>query len=125
MREQRVFWIKQRYGGRPSLNDRVVWIDIKKLNNSWRGDFGYYLPPGSPNRTEDWLKRLSFRRVPMPCISLAEDGLVTFTDGRHRFAWMRDEGVSVMPISIGKDQAKEVARRFGAKSRKCILPLKE
>jgi hypothetical protein len=104
-------------------NDQIVWVDVARLNASWRRDTGYYLPRRSPNRTREWIARLGFRRVPMPHIALDENGIVTFTDGRHRFAWFRDQGVKAIPVTVAtKNEAKIVKRRFGSRRRTVQLP---
>jgi hypothetical protein len=41
-----------------------------------------------------------------------ESGEICFTDGRHRFAWLRDHGAQSMPIDIDPAIADEIRRRF-------------
>lgn len=105
-------------------SDRIVWIDISKLNKSWRRERSYYLPRGTPNRTADWISRLSFRRVPMPHVALDERDDVSFTDGRHRFAWFRDHGVKAMPVTIAtKTEAEKLRKLYGSRRRSVRLSL--
>jgi transcriptional regulator with XRE-family HTH domain len=61
-------------------NDQIVWVDVARLNQSWRLDRGYYVARGSPTGTREWIIRLGFRCIPMPHIVLDENGIVTFTD---------------------------------------------
>ena len=49
---------------------------------------------------------------------LADDGEVSFTDGRHTFAWLRDHGPTAVAVQVPPDQAKDVKRRFGVSVRK-------
>jgi hypothetical protein len=99
-------------------SDRVVWVDIERANKAWRREGRYYLRRGAPNRTAEWVVRLGFRRIPMPHIYVTEDGRFTFTDGRHRFAWLRDGKVKAMPVSVStKDQVSRVKRLFGSRRR--------
>ena len=58
----------------------------------------------------------------MPHISFYE-GVVYFADGRHRFAWCRDNGVKAMPVSVDTPGEAETIRKFfGSKSRTCRVP---
>jgi hypothetical protein len=82
-------------------SDRIVWIDIDKLDKAWRRDRTYYLSRGIPNRTAAWITRLNFRRIPMPHLGVDDKGIVSFTDGRHRFAWFRDQGALAIPLLPG------------------------
>jgi hypothetical protein len=113
---------KRQWGG----GDRVVWISVRKLNEGWKKDPspGYYIPLGNciEHRFGEWLNHRSpHERVWMPHISLC--GIVSFTDGRHRFAWCRDHGVKAMPVSVAsKREAEMVKRLFGSASRVCRMP---
>jgi hypothetical protein len=99
-------------------SDRIVWIDTARLNSSWRRDRSYYLPRGVPNRTAAWIVRLNYCRIPMPHVSLDEKGVVSFTDGRHRFAWFRDHGVEAIPVTAPtRKEAELIKRKFGSRRR--------
>ena len=98
--------------------DRIVWIDVLKFNSAWRRDRGYYISRNGPNRTAPWIVRLRFRKIPMPHVYVGEDGEVSFTDGRHRFAWFRDNGVRAMPVTVATNKEAEIAKRlFGSRRR--------
>ena len=49
----------------------------------------------------------------MPTIGLCDDGEVGFTDGRHRFAWLRDRGLESMPVAVSKESLEQITARFG------------
>jgi hypothetical protein len=100
--------------------DRVVWIDVAKFNAAWRRERRYYLRLNSPNRTACWIVRLNFRRIPMPHVYVGEDGEVSFTDGRHRFAWFRDHGVKAIPVTVATKKDAEIARRLYGSRRKSV-----
>jgi len=107
-------------------NDRIVWVIVKKLDKAWSKD-DCYLSPGScvNNRVGEWFVKLAAakERVPMPLIGYYEEK-ITFTDGRHRFGWCRDNGVSVMPVSVESNaQVRLVSKLFGSKSRVCRVPI--
>jgi hypothetical protein len=117
-------WVRQ-WGG----SDRVVWVIVRKIDAAWRADpiSGYYIPRGAcrKNRFGDWLEKYSgTRKAWMPHIGYY-GGFVSFTDGRHRFAWCRDHCVRAMPVSVeSKQQAELIGRLFGSASRMCRLPQK-
>lgn len=56
----------------------------------------------------------------MPHVYVSEDGQVSFTDGRHRFAWFRDRGVKAMPVTVATAKEAFVAKRFFGSRRRTI-----
>lgn len=62
----------------------------------------------------EWLAER--RKVWMPDVGLS-DGHISFNDGRHRFAWLRDHGVRALPVTVSPRIEAEMERRFGTKSR--------
>lgn len=107
---------KRQWGG----YDRVVWIDIAKFNAAWRRERGLYLRRNSPNRTAYWIALLNFRKIPMPHVYVGVDGQVSFTDGRHRFAWFRDHGVRAIPVTVATKNDVEIAQRFYGSRRRSV-----
>jgi hypothetical protein len=55
----------------------------------------------------------------MPHLSVREDRSIGFTDGRHRFAWVRDHGAAAIPVTTGPDGAAQLAALFGTHLREC------
>ena len=77
-------------------------------------DGSYYLGEGRGAASADrWIRK--HRRLRMPHIGLDNLGIVSFTDGRHRFAWMRDHGAKALPVScdrkIGDRDQKAIWKR--------------
>ncbi|WP_408580452.1 plasmid fertility inhibition factor family protein [Burkholderia cepacia] len=56
------------------------------------------------------------RAIIIPTISIA-DGTVSFTDGRHRFAWLRDHGLRALPVEVDQDSAETCRTCFGTTER--------
>ena len=56
-------------------------------------------------------------------VCLDQDGEISFTDGRHRFAWLRDHGLKVLPVQVPPEKALLIEARFGTTSRMSSLPL--
>ena len=103
--------------GAPS--DKIVWVDMAKLDAAWSGD-SHYLPPGTSGESEIPGRRANFaaflsKGVPVqaPRITLDKDGKVSFIDGRHRTATLRDLGLARIPVMVRKAQAAKVALLLG------------
>ena len=104
--------------------DAVVWVDVVALDRAWRLS-DQYLEPGGDNGQSDryagverWFA--ANRHCDLICATFDESAVV-FTDGRHRFAWLRDQGVEALPLQVPPRQATRFVRRFGATIRATIL----
>jgi hypothetical protein len=120
-----VKWRRQ-WGG----SDKIVWIIVAKVNASWKLDLSDYIGLGGTthpaiggryDKVGKWVE--SGRPMHMPHLAFDDDGQMSFTDGRHRFAWMRDHGVKALPVTAERTQARLVARKFGSRCRTCRLPM--
>lgn len=99
-----------------------VWIDIQALDHSWAQDelhVGQGGEGGMKRRYVGFGEWIASATVPvqMPEISLGHRNEVVFTNGRHRFSWLRDHGAEAMPVLVDIAHAAEVARRFGTSVR--------
>ncbi|MBM6595415.1 hypothetical protein [Microvirga pudoricolor] len=115
-------WVLKRPQDETVAPDPEVWIDVARLDEAWRGGGSYYVAFAGQGGSEERVARAGERLTDgletyMPEICLEADGTVTFADGRHRFAWCRDHGVSVMPVAVCRECEDEVRRRFGTDSR--------
>ena len=86
----------------------VVWIDVAKVDLAWAISENYVSKGGGcagiPERYEQfgiWFEL----KVPIQiaCIDLLDEA-IEFIDGRHRFAWLRDHGVKIMPVHVPQDK---------------------
>ncbi|MCW2349167.1 hypothetical protein [Sphingobium sp. B12D2B] len=105
--------------------DAVVWIDVVALDAAWRTT-DQYIEPGGANGQDNryakvgaWFDRN--RHCNMGFASF-DGNAFGFTDGRHRFSWLRDHGVSVLPLQVPLDQAERFEREFGTTVHLSILP---
>jgi hypothetical protein len=57
--------------------------------------------------------------VYMPHLSVDGDDAVSFTDGRHRFAWIRDHGAQAIPVTAYVETASRLEAIFGTSLREC------
>jgi hypothetical protein len=108
--------------------ERVVWVDVVKIDERWKLDRNFYVGPqaqtGSPikgryERFDNWRK--SGEAVEMPEMGLGYRDLPSFTNGRHRFAWMRDHGAQAVPVVTPVDGADRFEEMFGSNLRKTIV----
>ncbi|WP_414655824.1 plasmid fertility inhibition factor family protein [Frateuria sp.] len=107
-------------------DDVAVWISVSKLDEAWRLDHEYYVGAGGDGaviddryeRFGEWLTS-THGCVELPDVAI-NDGVVSFSDGRHRFAWLRDHGVQAMPVQVSPEQAQEFRERFGVAERVSI-----
>jgi hypothetical protein len=101
----------------------VEWISVPALDAAWRADDEYVgasgvgsNQPGKYDRVGQWLLTGDYGFIWIPALSL--DGPVpVFTDGRHRFAWLRDHGLRALPVEVNPDLAPTVRARFGTSER--------
>jgi hypothetical protein len=97
----------------------VVNVDVSKINSSWSKDSDHFISgPDSRNaigRRYDnfgqWLNK--GEAIEMSEVGLDYRGEIYFTNGRHRFAYLRDQGVKNVPVVVPVEQAEEIKKRFG------------
>jgi len=97
-----------------------VMIDVSKLDASWSRDKGFYITPGGGGdsikgryqRFGEWLKQ--GLPVEMPEVSFNDwHKCISFGNGRHRFAYFRDNGVKRLPVCVTEEQADYIKEHFG------------
>lgn len=109
--------------------DETVWISVAKFEASWKRNRAQYIGPGGSgpaigDRYEKfgaWLDR-GEAAVEIPWVGL-DQGEIAFTNGRHRYAWLRDHGVKSMPVDVDPAIADEMRRRFGTTEDTSWLPV--
>ena len=102
-------------------NYRTIHVDPRKLDADWSKDADYYVPKEgrNPNSEQKYQRFLEFARsgrpVEIPRVSLGPDAErpVSFADGRHRFAVLRDQGEAAIPVQVPAENAIEFASRYG------------
>jgi len=121
----RIIRWKRHWGDR----DPIVWINVAKLDvawvtadpHKWVGADGRGGIHPRYDRFGKWIAECQ-EQVLMPSVCIYEGG-VTFSDGRHRFAWLRDHGVRALPISAQRGDVRKIAKLYGSRSRICRLPI--
>ncbi|MBJ9711965.1 hypothetical protein [Burkholderia gladioli] len=106
-------------GWEDCLPDPVVWTSVDRFEQAWRDAPGYIGPTGAGSlhagRYEQfgtWLTgRIRAGTVWMPHVGL-RGGEIAFSDGRHRLAWLRDHGLTAVPMTVSREAEREFRRRF-------------
>lgn len=108
--------------------ETIVWVDVAKIEAAWSTDRNFYVgPQGTVNaigkrydRFGEWLK--DGEVVEMSCLGFDGDrDRPFFTNGRHRFAWMRDHGAVAIPVCTPTDRAEEFRARYGTNLRRTVV----
>lgn len=110
------------YALRHSRSHLPVMLDVAKVEQGWRKDRGFHIGPGGTGdairgryeRFGEFLK--SGTPIEMPEIGTTQGGRVVFTNGRHRFAVLRDQGVHELPFMVSREEAPAIVQQFGARS---------
>ncbi len=103
--------------------DVIVWVDVTKADSLWQRD-SLYISPGAPEhrwKYERFGQWLACARCPvaMSHVSVGDGNSLCFTDGRHRFAWMRDHRANAVPVTIWRGQARRLAKLAGTNFHLC------
>jgi len=112
-------------GWEDSERDVVAWVDVVALNRAWRRTDQYIVPGGGNGqdqryaRVGEWFA--SNRHCNIVAASL-DEGTILFTDDRHRFSWLRDQGVVAIPIQISPLEAAEFEQLFSTPFRGSVIP---
>ncbi len=101
--------------------DTVVWIDVASLDAAWHDTDQWVSPDGKTGAQDNryqWVGEwITAGNIVDMCEVAIDEDEVSFTNRRHRFAWLRDHGVCAMPIQVAPDDAAEFKRQFGTPSR--------
>lgn len=103
--------------------DAVVWVSVSALDAAWSSVTDEYVGVegvGSNqawkySRFEGWFANAQY--VDMSSLSLDGEGRPSFTNGRHRFAWLRDQGLAALPIEVPPSEVCVFGARFGSDAR--------
>lgn len=97
--------------------DVALWLDVAKVDAAWRRT-DQYIAPGGANgqdqryqRAGKWFAKCPFSN--MLIINLQTSDQITFTDGRHRFSWLRDHGAKAIQFQVSPADAGQFAALFG------------
>ncbi len=105
--------------------DVVVWVDVAAFDAAWR-DTDQWIGPGGiggqDNRYATFGAWFAEGHPVHMCNVWVTDGEIGFTNGRHRFAWLRDHGVTAIPMQIGRDSADDFTCSIGTPLSESFVP---
>lgn len=113
-------WIRS--PGASTNRDAVVLIDVAAFDAAWSRDRGFYVGPGGSGgiagRYEEarkFLLRVLYGEIAieMARVSVDEEGAPTISDGRHRFAVLRDSGATEIPVTVPQNEADRLRELYG------------
>lgn len=128
MREVEIEWrFRPMAAGWDDVEDDVaVWIDVRAFDQAWRETDQYVVPGGANGQDQRyaragvWLTSKGFSDM---LVVSADDHTVGFTDGRHRFSWLRDQGVEAMPIQASPESGRRLEARFATRQRRTVFKI--
>jgi hypothetical protein len=98
--------------------NQLHFVDADKFDEGFKRNKDQYIGKGgSGNSISDRYKKVGEFLKTAPSMRVGdahvrENGLVDFGDGRHRFAYLRDQGLKHIPMSFSKEAARN-ARKHG------------
>jgi hypothetical protein len=98
--------------------NELHYVDVDKFDEGFKRNKDQYIgKDGSGNSISDRYKKVGefLKTAPSMRVGNAhvrESGLVDFGDGRHRFAYLRDQGLKHIPMSFSKEAARN-AKKHG------------
>ena len=113
-----------------------IWIDVRKLdallplasNMIHVGCAGENGVHGKYAGFDEFVR--SHKRISMPWVKIErackehpDQDIAYISNGRHRFAWMRDHGAQALPVSVLRSEANEVAQLVGTRARECRVTM--
>ncbi len=106
--------------------DAVVWVDVAAVDQAWRLTDQYIVPGGANGQDDRYAgvgRWFAANRHCRMMDATFDEGHISFVDGRHRFAWLRDHGVESVPIQVAPGLQDEFHAGFQAKTLATILRL--
>lgn len=105
--------------------DAALWLDVAKVDAAWRRTDQYIVPGGANGQDQRYAKAGAwFAKYPfsnMLVINLKSNGRITFTDGRHRFSWLRDHGAKAVQFQVSPADADELTALLGADTTETVI----
>jgi hypothetical protein len=98
--------------------NKIEYVNTDKFENAFKKDETGYIGKGGTENAigkryqgvEEFLKTAPSMRASE--VHVRPNGSVVFGDGRHRYAFLRDQGLDKIPISMDADSIKN-AKKFG------------
>ena len=97
--------------------NKIVHVNPDTFDKAFQKSSWQYVGPKGEGGIKDRYSRFadyakSAKSANASNAGVNKEGVITFGDGRHRYAYMRDQGLDKIPMSMDK-QSIEHARRYG------------
>jgi hypothetical protein len=96
---------------------RLVNVNTAKLNNAWSHS-NLYIGSGGTNQIKtryqqfgQWINSTN-EPIIASTVGVDHNGSVSFYNGRHRFAWLRDNGMKAIPVAMDSNSIRN-AKKYG------------
>lgn len=101
-----------------SGNYSMMEVDVETFDKSFAKDTNFYIDSKGSNeignRIPKFKKFLSENsEIEAPVVGLTETGEVSFINGRHRWAVLRDAGLKKMSVTVEKSNVRRMEAKFG------------
>lgn len=98
-----------------SEGSKFVWIDVEKFDKTFEKETSFYIGSngqgGIRNRYAEFGKFFQdAKSIEASEIGVSEDGSIMFGNGRHRYAWLRDQGVGKIPVVMDEDSIRQAKK---------------
>jgi len=97
----------------------IKWVKANPFDKAWSKDRDFYVGPGGSGASigSRYKRFISFLanytgKIETPIVYVDDDGKVSFSNGRHRFAVLRDLGAEKIPVGLYVPSIKN-AKKFG------------
>jgi hypothetical protein len=111
--------------------DKLVAINLNKFDNAFKRNSSYYIGKGGSGSIKGRYERFELfviggkeelapgvvidhrpaTSIEASEVSVDKDGNVNFINGRHRYAWLRDNNISNIQVAMDKESITN-ARKF-------------
>jgi hypothetical protein len=97
--------------------NKIVHVNPETFDKAFQKSSWQYVGPEGEGGIKDRYKKFgdyvkTAKSATASNANVNKEGVITFGDGRHRYAYMRDQGLNKIPMSMDK-QSIEHARRHG------------
>jgi hypothetical protein len=97
------------------VKEELVVVDVAKFDAAWARDRNFHIDKAGTNKIGDRLARIEafLKTAPMMAaseVTVRDTGGVIFSDGRHRFAYLRDLGLKHIPVSMDKESVRNAKK---------------
>lgn len=97
--------------------DSFVWLNVEKFDKAFAKEPNFYIAKGGEggirNRYANFGEfAADAKTIEASQIAVAADGSAMFQNGRHRYAWFRDQGIKTIPVAMDSESVAN-AVKFG------------